>query len=440
MKSFEGQKKYFAWGFTAFIVFLACLGAYYLVFHLDNVFGFFDGLIQFSIPIVDGILIAYFLSPLINGIEKFVVVPVCKKLNVKVNAKSRGKLRAVSIILSFAVMILVAYFLFSLIIPQMILSVYYIGQRLNDYQESLMNFVTNFLSSRPELEAQIDQMLENATDMLSDLYKQYLNFRTLTDLTQVSFFQAMAMGVVGFFKSIWNFGIGMIISVYVLYSKEIFSSQAKKLLFAFLAQKDASLVIQGARTAHKTFVGFIVGKLVDSLIIGIICFITVTILGMPFSVLISVIIGVTNIIPFFGPFLGAIPCLFLIFVENPMQCPVFLVAIFLIQQFDGNILGPKILGDSTGLPSFWVIFAITFFGGLWGIMGMFVGTPTFAVIYKFVRFVSNRFLEKKNMPLQTNAYRDLSQKEEGAYLIYTPIPEPEEETEEKKPEKKKKTD
>ena len=161
------------------------------------------------------------------------------------------------------------------------------------------------------------------------------------------------------------------------------------------------------RQTHKIFGGFISGKLLDSLIIGILCFIVMSIFNWPYAVLVSVIVGVTNVIPFFGPFIGAIPSAFLILLVDPMTCLYFVIFVFILQQFDGNILGPKILGDSTGLSSFWVIFAILIGGGLFGFIGMLIGVPTFAVIYTLVRSAIEKKLKEKELPCKTEAYQDV---------------------------------
>jgi predicted PurR-regulated permease PerM len=198
--------------------------------------------------------------------------------------------------------------------------------------------------------------------------------------------------------------MGFIISIYLLSSKEIFAAQAKKITYAFCPVDRANRWISNVRFASKTFGGFFVGKILDSLIIGLLCFIVTSIIGTPFNVLISVIIGVTNIIPFFGPFLGAIPSLLLILLINPMQALYFLIFVIILQQVDGNFIGPKILGNSTGLSSFWVIFSITLFGGLWGVFGMIVGVPIFAVLFAFMKTLVETKLSTKELSPETSKY------------------------------------
>ena len=229
---------------------------------------------------------------------------------------------------------------------------------------------------------------------------------------------AASLSVINILKGLWDFIIGFVISIYVLASKEKFAGQAKKMAYAFFEQKSANRLIKSFRFTHNTFIGFIGGKIVDSFIIGCLCFIGTTLLQTPYAALVSVIVGVTNIIPFFGPYLGAIPSAILILVVDPMHplnCVYFVLFILVLQQFDGNFLGPKILGNSTGLTGFWVIFAITVFGGLFGILGMIVGVPIFAVIYAAIKAVVNTFLRKKDLPVETVKYSYLKNIDEEGF-------------------------
>ena len=223
----------------------------------------------------------------------------------------------------------------------------------------------------------------------------------------------------------WNFLIGRIIALYLLMSKELFAGQGKKIIYALFEEDNANATIRNIRFVHRTFGGFISGKLVDSLIIGMICFIGMTLLNLPYPLLISLIIGITNIIPFFGPFIGAIPSIILILMVNPLQALYFGIFVFALQQFDGNILGPKILGDKTGLSSFWVIFAITLFGGYWGFVGMVVGVPLFAVLYAAWKAFINRSLQKKGLSTDTNEYLRLSEVKNNEFIELEPPKEKE---------------
>jgi len=198
-----------------------------------------------------------------------------------------------------------------------------------------------------------------------------------------------------------------VISIYVLFSKETFAGQGKKITFALFNTKTANQIIKDTRFISDTFIGFISGKIIDSIIIGFICFAGTSILKMPYALLISVIVGVTNVIPFFGPYLGAIPCTILILMVNPVKCIYFILFILVLQQLDGNFIGPKILGQSTGLSGFWVIFSITIFGGIMGVPGMIIGVPFFAVLYAMIKRLINRLLLKRGLPSETNKYMNV---------------------------------
>ena len=193
----------------------------------------------------------------------------------------------------------------------------------------------------------------------------------------------------------------------MLLSKETFLAQLKKLVVALFNERHANRLLEFGRRTNKIFSGFVLGKIIDSAIIGIICYILMRILSLPYPMLISVIVGVTNIIPFFGPLIGAIPSAILILLINPLQCLIFIIMVVLLQQFDGNILGPRILGDSVGLSSFWILISITIFSGLFGVPGMIIGVPVFAVMYMLVSDFVKARLEKKGRPLQTEIYENI---------------------------------
>ena len=210
--------------------------------------------------------------------------------------------------------------------------------------------------------------------------------------------------LLGFLYLLKDLLVAVIVSVYLLMRKDTFAAQSKKLVYGVFPTKWADLIVEETRRAYRILSGFINGKLLDSLIIGLIALVCCNLFRFPYPALVATIIGVTNIIPFFGPFIGAIPCAMLIFLASPIQCLYFIVFIFVLQQFDGNILGPKILGESTGLASFWVLFSILLFGGLFGFAGMVLGVPVFAMIYSVVSRLVARGLKKRGLPVDTQSY------------------------------------
>ena len=204
---------------------------------------------------------------------------------------------------------------------------------------------------------------------------------------------------------ILNWFIGIIISIYLLSGKEKFLSQSRRMVYSIFSGERAEQILELAGEMNDLFGKFLSGKLIDSLIVGIITFFVMSILQIPYTSLISVIIGVTNIIPYFGQYIGIIPSAFLILLVSPVKCVVFLIAIIIIMQIDGNIIGPKILGESIGLGSFWILFSILVFGSLFGLIGMIIAVPVFALVYRSVKKWSARQLEKKQLPLETESYR-----------------------------------
>ena len=297
---------------------------------------------------------------------------------------------------------------------------------------SVQSLISNFDNYTTNFTVWLNRTLEDNTELKDYVLKTVDKYsgeleKLVTDIlpNTMELIKTVSLSVIGVLHFVWDFVIGFIISIYVLASKERFAGQAKKISYALFEQETANTLIKNFRFTHQTFIGFLGGKIVDSIIIGILCFIGTSIMGTPYAALVSVIIGFTNIIPFFGPFLGAVPCSILVFVVDPvhpLNCVYFVLFILVLQQFDGNILGPKILGSSTGLTGFWVIFAITFFGGLLGVTGMIIGVPIFAVIYAGIRSGVNILLRKKDMPTETKKYETVDYvDEEGSF--HETIPE-----------------
>lgn len=392
------NNKYIGWGVTAFLVILASLIAYYVMYHFESLKDSITNIIVILMPIIDGVILAYILTPLLNALERKIVKPFFQFIHC---SHKKKQLRMVSILLTTAVVIVVIYGFFSMAIPQIINSIKTIVYQFPTYVDTLTFWISQLLNDNPEIEG----FVTDAISQYSVYIEDFINAKVLPQLNNI--IMIISMSVYSIFKEFWNFIIGFIISIYVLGSKEIFAAQAKKILFAFLSVESANRLISNARFSNKTFCGFFVGKILDSIIIGIICFVVTSIMGTPFNVLISVIIGVTNIIPFFGPFLGAIPSILLILFIDPIQALYFLLFVLILQQVDGNIIGPKILGNSTGLSSFWVIFSITLFGGFLGVFGMIIGVPIFAVIFAFIKSLVESKLALKELPSETSSYLKL---------------------------------
>ena len=395
---FHFNKKYFYWGLTAVFVIIAGILFYYVLFHRANLSNAIHSFVTISMPIIDGLILAYLMTPIVNTIERKIIKPVCYRYHISISGKNKKRVRMGSILLTVCVVFVVVYEFLSLIIPELIRSIQSIAFQFPIYISNLQDWVNGLLENNPDLEALVNEEFFKYSDSLND----FLNTTVMPKINGIII--SLSTGVIDFLKGMWNLIIGFIISIYILGSKETFAGQAKKIAYAFFDVGTANQVISTFRFTHTTFSGFINGKIVDSIIIGIICFICTNIIGTPYATLVSVIVGVTNLIPFFGPWIGGVTSTLLILMVNPLQALYFLILIFVIQQFDGNILGPKILGDSTGLSGFWVIFSITIFGGVFGILGMVVGVPIFAVFYAGFKSLVNKKLAKKNLPTDTQPY------------------------------------
>lgn len=410
------DNKYLVWGITAFLVICGALLATYLIFNFKAVSAGFSSLLRILTPVIDGIVLAYLLTPILNFVESKWIGWIFKKLNIEMTYKTRKLRRSISIFVTLILVICVLGVFFRIVIPQLIISIQSIIFQFPVYINNLEKFVTDILDNNPNLESTVDSLFATYSTQVTD----YIEEGVLPQINTL--IKTMSIGVINFLKWTFNLLIGFIISVYLMSSKELLAGQSKKIVYAWYDSKEANKIISGIRYTHQTFIGFVGGKIIDSIIIGILTFIVTSIVGTPYAVLVSVIVGVTNIIPFFGPYIGAIPSALLILMVNPLQCLYFIICILIIQQIDGNIIGPKILGDSTGLSSFWVIFAITFFGGLLGVAGMILGVPTFAVIYALFRYKINRKLRHKGMPQDTTLYVNVgSVEKDGSFMEYVPI-------------------
>lgn len=430
---FRIDKKYIAWGLTAFCVIAASILFYYLVFHMSNVKNAFDSAVDICMPIIDGLVIAYLLAPVVNYMEREWFFPLCKKVNIKLHVKNKKRIRLATSLITLFLLILLIYWFFVMIIPQVAESIQNIIGQLPTYVNNLTGWLEDIFEKNPEFSMFVNNIFVQYSGQIEEVTTNKL-IPQLNDIVQ-SVSSTVFSSVLSILLMAWNFFLGLIIALYLLLSKELFAGQGKKIIYALFEEDSANAAIRNIRFVHSTFGGFISGKIVDSLIIGMLCFIGMTLLNLPYPLLISLIVGFTNVIPFFGPFIGAIPSIILILMVNPLQALYFAIFVFALQQFDGNFLGPKILGDKTGLSSFWVIFAITLFGGYWGFIGMAVGVPVFAVIYAAWKAFIGRSLKKKGLSSDTQEYLNLSEIKNNEFIELPPPKEKEFGKNQKKKEK-----
>lgn len=405
---------YLCTGITAFAVIAASLCLFFTLFHFREVACFLDELGAILRPIFMGAVIAFLLLPIHRTILRFLLSMTSEKR--QKNTKDVAFLNLVAIVCSLLLAIFLIYLLLAMVIPQVYQSVVGLFNSIPTYIEVVQGWLQTFFEDNPDIQASVMSIYNSAASSL----EQWLNSDILPNLESatttlewlrkdiVPNLTGVVAGVsgvlVGFLVLVKDLLIALIVSVYLLARKDIFAAQGKKILYSMFPTKCADLIVGEARNAYRIMSGFINGKLLDSLIIGILCFFCCSLLKFPYVALISVVIGVTNIIPFFGPFIGAIPCGLLIFLVNPLQAVYFAIFILVLQQFDGNILGPKILGDSTGLASFWVLFSILLFGGLFGFAGMVLGVPVFAMIYSVISRMVAYGLRSRNLPQETKDY------------------------------------
>ncbi len=412
-------KHYVAAGFTAFCVVAGAIFLFFLLLHVSSIWGLLKTLSHILRPIFMGMILAFLLLPIHRGILK-VLTSMTANDKLKDHRNVRF-LNLVAIIFSLLLALILIYLLLVMVVPQVYWSIVGLVNAFPDYIASMQVWLRTFWENNPEIETSIMPIYSSAaasleqwlrSDILPNLESVTSTFGWLREsiwpnLTgMVSNVSAM---VVSLFALVKDLLIALIVSIYLLARKDIFAAQSKKIVYSILPPKAGDVVVEETREAYRIMSGFINGKLLDSLIIGIITLVCCNLFKFPYPALVATVIGVTNIIPFFGPFIGAIPCALLILFVNPLQCLYFVAFILVLQQFDGNILGPKILGDSTGLASFWVLFSILLFGGLFGFAGMVLGVPVFAMIYSVIRRLVNVGLRHHKLPTQTEYYIGVTQ-------------------------------
>lgn len=398
---FQWDKKYIQIGFIAFGVVAASILFYFGIFHMDILKQGVLAVYKILSPIIYAAALSYVLWPIVAFLERNIIYPFCAMHKWKPSEKIRKIVRMICVIIALCTFFMIIYGLIAMLVPEIVTSITNIVDSFPRYINNIEAWISRLFKDNPQLEHAI-------TEVFMAGYTQITKWLTEDILPQLNSivinFSSSFLSIVSFF---WNIILGAMISIYLLFGKETYIAHGKQWLYCMFKPQTANNIIRDLQFIDQTFGGFIGGKIIDSLIIGILCYIGTTLLNMPYALLISVFVGVTNVIPFFGPFLGAIPCSILILLVNPVQCIYFIIFILALQQFDGNFLGPLILGESTGLSSFMVIVAILVGGGLFNILGMFIGVPTCAVICTIFRNGINRKLKSKQMPTDVSAYRDV---------------------------------
>ncbi len=404
-------RQQFSKGMTYFLVVAASIIFYFALLRLTNLSDVFAKIFDVLKPIVYGFVIAYLFIPIVNWIDKW-LVPVLEK-KIKKPAKAKKISRAAGVFVSLILLVLIVTTLCNMLIPELYKSikdlVVTLPGQLNDLMVKLNSIEID--------DATTGMLLKTALQEGTEMFQDWLRSDLLKQANEIM--SSLTVGVINILNELFNALIGIIVSVYVLFSKETFIQQSKKAVYAVFSASHANLILHLTQKSNEIFGGFIIGKVIDSVIIGILCFFGLSILNMPYTLLVSVIVGVTNVIPFFGPYIGAIPSAILIMLSDPIKGVYFIIFILFLQQLDGNFIGPKILGNSTGLSAFWVIFAILLGGGLFGFVGMLMGVPTFAVIYYIFQMIINNRLEKKNLPGHSKYYDEMSYVDDNGTYVFS---------------------
>lgn len=374
-----------------------CLVLLVLILVLINLASFallIRTLLRVASSILYGFLFAYLLNPLVRLADRLLRRPLEKLFKQRAGRRIS---RVVGLLFAFSVAALAVYLLIHNIAPRVGESIQDIINKLPGYYLTVEKWVLNLLED-PDIRNIADIAIKKGYDYLDTL----LNENLLGSAQKVV--GVVTSSVFAVFRELLNMLIGLIVSIYILLSKDKFLAQSKKIVVALCSPETADRVMAHGRQVNRIFNGFIIGKIIDSIIIGILCYIGVSALKLPYPELLAIIIGITNVIPYFGPIIGAVPCAILIVMNSPLQCLYFLIFLLILQQIDGNIIGPRILGENVGISSFWILVAISLGGGLFGFGGMLLGVPVFAVIYMLISDMVNRTLKRRGYTIRTDDY------------------------------------
>ncbi|HSQ89593.1 AI-2E family transporter [Romboutsia sp.] len=384
----DWNKRYTTIAVYSFIV-VCCSIVFYSI--MDKMSAFTDKIswiIATLQPFIIGFVIAYLLNFILVFFEEKVLVFDGIK-----NMRKKGK-RGISILLTYITAFIILSVFVQFVLPQ-------IADSISGLVNDIPSYVTNVTKLLDELTSNIDTNNEYLK-LAIEKWNEFVDY-TIDVITNL--FPILGDTLKNIASSIWNIVLGIVVSIYLLADKENFCALSKKITYALLSKKHAEIAVELTHRSNDTFGKFISGKIIDSVIIGILTFIILTVFKIPYVTLVSVIIGITNIIPFFGPFIGAIPSFIIIMFVSPVKALWFLVIIVVIQQVDGNIIGPKILGDSIGISAFWILFSLLVAGKLLGLVGMIIGVPLFAIIYSVIKDIVEAKLSKKGLPTETDEYR-----------------------------------
>lgn len=357
---------------------------FFALYRLQGIGQLLETIAQILSPFIYGGVVAYLLRPMCNAYESFLhgVLP----------AKLKRLSPAAAVVGSLITLLLIVYALGAMIFPQVYDSVVSLGKTIPSRFESFIVWAENTFGDSEYMDT-LFNFFNTSYDKLYLETKAWIQNELVPQISILV--SSVSSSVFAVLRSLYNLIIGLIVAVYVLSSRKRFARQGTLIIRSAFNEKWANTLLGEISLMDRMFGGFIDAKILDSLIIGVLCYLGCWILRIPNTLLISVFVGVTNIIPFFGPLIGAVPSTLLILIENPIKAVWFVIFVVILQQMDGNVIGPRIMGNRIGISGFWVMFAIIFFGGTWGLPGMVVGVPLFAVIYDLVRKLVKTGLRKK---------------------------------------------
>lgn len=387
---------YFKWGVTALAVIFISILLVVIFTDLPGFFKLVTNILSILSPLISGAVIAFLLNPLVRLVDRWLAPKLTK--HEKKPGSGKKLSRAISIVFALIFAALVIYAFFSILLPQLGESIQGIIDSAPKYFLSIEQWATNLLADNPEVQYYADMAIGKIQEYLNEWVSTSLPTDIQNVLTTVF---TSAFSVV---KSLANIVIGVFASIYILASKDKFQAQGKKIVVALFKPARADHILHVGREINRVFNGFVIGKIIDSAIVGVLCYLGMLILKLPYPALVATVVGVTNVIPFFGPIIGAVPSALLILLVNPLQAFYFVIFVIVLQQVDGNVIGPRILGNSVGISGFWVLISITVATSLFGFAGMILGVPVFAVIYMLISDAVNSALRRKGRSTVTNDY------------------------------------
>lgn len=395
-KPYHSWRHYFRWGFTAFLTVAACITFFFILYRWNDISEVIGKIVKSAESIIIGLTLAYLLMPVKDFIEK----PTYKFLLTKKVKQDKAKNLAKGIGIAGAIvfLILIICILIMSLVPALITSIVGLIDAMPSYVESFVKWISDSGLADNEVAIFIGNTINSFTEELENWAKT-----EILPLAQ-QYIAQITSGMLSIVKTILNFMIGIIAMTYVMAIEEELVGQSKKVIYAIFPAKKGNVIIDTIRKSSEIFGGFVIGKIIDSAIIGVIAYIGCLLMGTPSTLLVAFIIGVTNVIPFFGPFIGAIPSIALVLIQSPIHALYLAIFILILQQVDGNIIGPKILGESTGLSAFWILTSISIAGGLFGFFGMLLGVPVFAVIYYITQQILVYRMKSKNLSTDTKEY------------------------------------